>query len=63
MNLRKIKWLILGTYRPPNQSIDYLFENVGNALDIYSQKCDKFLLCVYLTQNIVNQVCRIFIKT
>ena len=45
INLRKTKWLILGTYRPPNQSVDYFFENVGKALDIYSQKYDKFLLC------------------
>ena len=45
INLRKTKWLILGTYRPPNQSTDYFFENVGKALDIYSQKYDKFLLC------------------
>ena len=45
INLRKTKWLILGTHRPPNQSIDYFLENVGKALDIYSQKYDKFLLC------------------
>ena len=45
INLRKTKWLILGTYRPPNQSVDYFFEKVGKALDIYSQKYDKFLLC------------------
>ena len=29
INLRKTKWLILGTYRPPNPSIDYFLENVG----------------------------------
>ena len=44
INLRKTEWLILGTYHPPNQSIDYFFENVGKALDIYSQKYHKFLL-------------------
>ena len=33
--------MILGTYYPPNQSIDYFFENVGKALDIYSQKYGK----------------------
>ena len=37
--------MILGTYYPPNQSIDYFFENVGKALDIYSQKYDKFFWC------------------
>ena len=45
INLRKTKWLKLGTYRSPNQSIGYFFENVGKALVIYSQKYDKFLLC------------------
>ena len=45
INLRKTKWLKLGTYRSPNQSIGYFFENVGKALVIYSQKYHKFLLC------------------
>ena len=40
-----VKWLILGTYRLPNQPINYFFENVGEALDIYRQIYDKFLLC------------------
>ena len=37
--------LILGTYRPPNKSIDSFLENVGKALNIYCQKYNKFLLC------------------
>ena len=45
LNFRKTNWLILWTYRPPNQSIDYFFKNAGNALDIYSKKYDKFYLC------------------
>ena len=45
MNFRKTNWLILWTYRPPNQSIDYFLENAGNALDVYSKKYDKFYLC------------------
>ena len=36
INLGKTKWVTLGTYRPPNQSIDYFLENVDKALDIYS---------------------------
>ena len=44
INLRKTKWLILETYRPPSQSIDYFLENVNKTLNIYSQKYDKFLL-------------------
>ena len=37
--------MILGIYRLPNQPINYFFENVGEALDIYRQRYDKFLLC------------------
>ena len=35
--------------------------NAGYALDIYSQKCDNFLLCCdfKLTQNILNQACQL----
>ena len=56
INLRKTKWLILGTYHPPNQpghyffkavgnALDqYLFKAVGNALDQYLKSYEKFLL-------------------
>ena len=43
-NLRKAKWLILGTYHPPNQADDYFFKAVGNALDQYLKTYEKFLL-------------------
>ena len=35
VNLRKIKWLIFGTYRPPSQPVEYFFKHVGYALDAY----------------------------
>ena len=44
INLRKIKWLILGTYHPPNQPDDYFLKAVGNALDQYLKTDEKFLL-------------------
>ena len=44
IKLRKTKWLILGTYHPPNQPDDYLFKAVGNALDQYLKTYEKFLL-------------------
>ena len=44
INLRKCKWLIFGTYHPPNQPDAYYFENISCALDIYTQYYDKFLL-------------------
>ena len=42
-NLRKQKWLF-GTYHPPNQSDNYYFNHLGNALDIYNQTYKNFLL-------------------
>ena len=44
INLRKTKWLILGTYHPPNQPGHYFFKAVGNALDQYLKSYEKFLL-------------------
>ena len=44
INLRKAKWLLFGTYHPPNQKDNFYFRNVARALDIYGQKYDKILL-------------------
>ena len=44
MNLRKLKWSILGTYCSPNQPVEYFFKHVGYALDAYGQTYEKFLL-------------------
>ena len=44
INLRKTKWLIFGTYHPPNQSDQYYFDCVGRALDSYNAIYDKYLL-------------------
>ena len=44
INLRKTKWLILGTHRPPSQPDDYFFKAVGNALDQHPKTYEKFLL-------------------
>ena len=44
IDLRKTKWLILGTYHPPNQPDDYFFKAVGNALDQYLKTYEKCLL-------------------
>ena len=43
INLRKTKWLIFGTYRPPNQSAEYFFKQTGHALDTYNQIYEKLL--------------------
>ena len=44
INSRKTKWLILGTYHPPNQADDYFFKFIGNVLDHYFKTYEKFLL-------------------
>ena len=44
INLRKSKWLLFGTYHPPSQNDNFYFNEVGRALDIYTQKYDKILL-------------------
>ena len=45
LNLRKMKWLLFGTYHPPSQNDKYYFECVGKALDVYSGTYDRLLLC------------------
>ena len=43
INLRKKRWVLFSVYRPPNQSQDYLFENLGRAIDHYSEDCENFM--------------------
>ena len=44
INLRKSKWLLFGTYHPPSQNDNFYFNNVGCALEIYTQTYDKIIL-------------------
>ena len=44
INLRKSKWLLFGTYHPPSQNDNFYFNNIGRALDVYTQQYDKILL-------------------
>ena len=44
INLWKTKWVILGTYHPPSQSVEYFFKHLSFALDTYRQTYEKFLL-------------------
>ena len=43
INLRKKKWMLFSVYRPPTQSQDYLFENLGRALDQYTDNYENFM--------------------
>ena len=42
-NLRKKKWVLFSVYRPPTQSQENLFENLGRALDHYSENFENFM--------------------
>ena len=44
LNFRKIKWLLLGTYQPPNQNDGYFFRNISNGLDTYIKTYDKLFI-------------------
>ena len=44
INLCKSKWLLFGTHYPLTQNINFYFDNVGSALDFYTQKYDNILL-------------------
>ena len=43
-NLRGKKWVLFSIYRPPSQSQGCFFENLGKAVDHYSEKYDNVLL-------------------
>ena len=43
LNVRKCKWLLVGTYHPPSQNDHYFFENLDKAIDVYSHY-EKVLL-------------------
>ena len=42
INLRKIKWVLFGSYHPPSQPDNYYFDSVSNALDLYNQHYQNF---------------------
>ena len=42
INFRKSKLVLFGTYHPPSQNNNFYFNNVGRALDVYTQKYEKF---------------------
>ena len=43
INLRGKKWALFSIYRPPSQSQAHFFENLGKAVDHYSEKYDNYL--------------------
>ena len=44
ISLKKQKWLLVSIYRPPSQSEEYFFDEIGKGLDFYSSKYESFCL-------------------
>ena len=44
LNFRKSKLLLLGTCHPPSQDDNYYFQTVGNDLEVYITKYEKYIL-------------------
>ena len=44
INLRKKKWIMLGTYRRPPQNKSEFFEKLGKILDTHTMKSDNFIV-------------------
>ena len=44
INLKKQKWLLLAIYRPPSQSEQYFFAEIGKMLDHYCRKYENLVL-------------------
>ena len=44
ISLKKQKWLLVSIYRPPSQSGEYFFDEIGKGLDFYSSKYESFCL-------------------
>ena len=44
INLRKSKWLVLATYKPPDHSKEQYFDFIRNSLDFYSEKYKNIIL-------------------
>ena len=44
INLRKSKWLMLATYRPPFSSKSQYLDSIGNSIDFYSKTYQNVVL-------------------
>ena len=44
INLRNIKFLLIGTYHPPSQNDTYYFESINKSLDLYAGTYEKVFL-------------------
>ena len=44
MNLHKIKWLLIGIYRPPSQSKDFFLEEMRKNIEQFCTKYENSLM-------------------
>ena len=44
INLHKIKWLLIGIYRPPSQSEKFFFEEISKNMEHYFTNYENFLV-------------------
>ena len=44
LNLRKTKWLLVPSYRPPSQNEKYFVEQIGILVDFYSRSTHNLLV-------------------
>ena len=44
INLHKIKWLLIGIYRPYSQSKDFFLEEMRKNIEQFCTKCEDFLM-------------------
>ena len=55
INLRKNKWLLISTYRPPTTSESYFIDNLNSLIDFYSREYDNILILGDLNMEISNR--------
>ena len=63
LNFRKSKWLLFGSYNPPNQNNEYFLETLGKGLDKYSKYYDKFALIGDFNMEVSETQLSIFLET
>ena len=44
INMHKKKWTPFGIYRPPTQNVNLFFEEMGKAIDQYSNRSENFIV-------------------
>ena len=44
INMHKKKWILFGIYRPPTQNANFFFEEMGKAIDHYSNRSENFIV-------------------